>query len=107
MHDFIYNLGIIGLIIIFFYIVFWFDRRNKPSQFDLVRNQLQSITHPHLIVRGHGTYYIEFKDNYEHVYCYYHFNEYKKWLAHYKTCGDVNIISHGLTGYRNWEKWKV
>lgn len=55
MHDFIYNLGIIGLIIIFFYIVFWLDRRNKPSDYDLVRNHLQRVTHPNLTVKGFGS----------------------------------------------------
>lgn len=107
MHDFVYNLGIIGLIIIFFYIVFWLDRRNKPSDFDLVRNHLQRITHPNLIVRGHGKYFIEYKDNYDHIFHYYHLGEYRKWLAHYQDCKNINIINHGLSSNRAWDNWDI
>lgn len=105
MHDFLYNLGNIGLIVIFFYIVFWFDRRKKPSDFDLVRNHLQRITHPDLIVRGHGEFFIEYKDSRDHIFHYYHSREYREWLAYYRTCKDINIIQHGVSSYRAWEKW--
>ncbi|WP_336034696.1 hypothetical protein [Acinetobacter bereziniae] len=107
MHDLIHGIGIISIIIIIIYLVFWFDRRNKPSDFDLVRNHLQKITHPHLKVLGHGRYYIEYKDRNDHVFQYYHSGEYEKWLAHYKECEDINIIQHGLSSYRAWEKWGI
>ena len=29
---------------------------DEPSEYDLVRNHLQKVTHPHLTIRGHGDY---------------------------------------------------
>ncbi|RKG43798.1 MULTISPECIES: hypothetical protein [Acinetobacter] len=106
MHDFIYNLGIIGLIIIFFYIVFWLDRRNKPSDYDLVRNHLQRVTHPNLTVKGFGDYHIEYVIRDYHTFEYFKYcSQYEKNLEIMKKDSSIKILKHGLTGYRDWEKW--
>lgn len=105
MHDLIHGLGIISMIIIIIYLGLWFDRRSKPSEFDLIRNHLQRIKYPQLNVKGHGKYFIEYKIGNDHFYYYYHLNDYNKWLAHYKEVNDIKILSHGLSGNRTWEKW--
>ncbi|WP_291348606.1 MULTISPECIES: hypothetical protein [unclassified Acinetobacter] len=106
MHDFIYNLGIIGLIIIFFYIVFWLDRRNKPSDYDLVRNHLQRVTHLNLTVKGFGNYHIEYVIRGYHTFEYFKYcSQYEKNLEIMKKDSSIKILKHGLTGYRDWEKW--
>jgi len=107
MHDIIYGIGYLSIFAIFFYALHLYMEKDKPSDFELVRNRLQRITHPHLIVLGHGRYFIEYKDRYEHVFHYYNFSEYKEWLAHYKECEDINIIKHGLSSNRAWEKWDI
>ena len=33
---------------------------DEPSEYDLVRNHLQKVTHPQLTIRGHGDYHIEY-----------------------------------------------
>ena len=106
MHDFVYNLGIFGLIIIFFYIVFWLDRRNKPSEFDLVRNHLQRVTHPDLTVKGFGAYHIEYVLRGYQTFEYFKYcSQYERNLEKMKKDPSIKILKHGLTGYRDWEKW--
>lgn len=106
MHHFIYNLGIIGLIIIFFYIVFWLDRRNKPSELDLLRNHLQRVTHPNLTVKGFGNYHIEYVIRGHQTFEYFKFSsQYQQNLEIMKKDPSIKILNHGLTGYRDWEKW--
>ncbi len=56
---FIYSLGIIGLIIIFF--ISFFGLIAEISQVTLLtRNHLQRVTHPNLTVKGFGNYHIEY-----------------------------------------------
>lgn len=108
MHDFIYNLGIVGLIIIFFYLVFWFDRRNEPREFDLVRNHLQRITHPGLIVQGYGDYYIEYiMRGYQTFEYFKSSSQYEKSLEQLKKEPSIKILKHGLLPYKAWEKWDI
>ena len=107
MHDFLYNLGMISTTIIFFYIVFWLDRRNKPSDFHLVRNHLQSLTHPHLTVKGYGDYYIEYVIRGYQTFEYFKFlSQYEKNLEQIKKEPSIKILKHGLLPYRAWEKWE-
>ena len=108
MHGFFYGLGIISIIIIIFYIVFWFDHRNKPSEFDLVRNHLQRVTHPYLTVKGYGNYHIEYIYNNEHIVEYFKYMSlYVKELEVMKQDTSIKIIKHGLASTREWEKWKI
>lgn len=84
---------------------------DEPSEYDLVRNHLQKVTHPHLTIRGHGDYHIEYIERHPkedvHIFQYYKYaSQYEKWLAHYKEC-NVEIIKHGLTARRAWEKWGI
>lgn len=60
-------LGTISLIAVFYYLVQWYDNKNKSSDFDLVRNHLRRITHPNLVVQGHGRYFIEYQFKDRHV----------------------------------------
>ena len=106
MDDFIDNLGNFGLIIIFFYIVFWLDRRNKPSEFYLVRNHLQRVTHPNLTVKGFGDYHIEYVIRGYPTFEYFKYcSQYERNLEIMKKDPSIKILKHGLTGYRDWEKW--
>ena len=106
MDDFIDNLGNFGLIIIFFYIIFWLDRRNKPSEFDLVRNHLQRVTHPNLTVKGFGDYHIEYVIRGYPTFEYFKYcSQYERNLEIMKKDPSIKILKHGLTGYRDWEKW--
>lgn len=107
MHDFIYGLGIISITIIVLYIGFWLDRRNKPSDFDLVRNHLQSITHPDLTVKGFGNYYIEYVIRGYQTFEYFKFSsQYKENLKIMKNDPSIKILKHGLSASKAWEKWK-
>jgi hypothetical protein len=106
MHDFLYNLGLISITITIYYIVVWLDRRNKPSNFDLVRNHLQRITHPNLIVQGHGNYYIEYVMRGYQTFEYFKFSsQYEKSLEQMKKEPSIKILKHGLLPYKAWEKW--
>lgn len=108
MHDFLCNLGVLSTVIIIFYIVFWFDRRNKPSDFDLVRNHLQKVTHPYLTVKGYGNYHIEYIYNNEHIVEYFKYMSlYVKELEMMKQDTSIKIIKHGLSSNRAWEKWDI
>ncbi len=108
MHDLLYNLGLISLTITIFYIIFWFDRRKKPSDFHLVRNHLQSITHPHLIIRGHGDFYIEYLYNDEQFFEYFNdASSYRKNLEEMNKDTAVKIINHGLIANNAWKKWGI
>lgn len=106
MHEFVYNLGILSLTITFFYIVFWFDRRSKPSEFHLIRNHLQRISHPHLTVSGYGNYFIEYKRDNLHFFEYFNsLNTYRKNLEDMQKYNSIKFINHGVVGYKAWEKW--
>ena len=106
MHNLLYSLGLISLTITVFYIIFWFDRRNKPSDFDLVRNHLQRITHPNLIVQGHGDYYIEYIIRGRQTFQYFKSSsQYEKNLEEMKKESSIKILNHGLSSYNAWEKW--
>jgi hypothetical protein len=108
MHDFLYNLGLISITIIIFYIVFWFDRRNKPTDFDLIRNHLQRITHPHLTVKGFGKYHIEYVKGKSQIIEYFNnMSKCAKELETLKKDSKVKIIDHGLVPHNQWEKWKI
>lgn len=106
MHNFLYNLGLISLTITVFYIIFWFDRRNKPTEYDLLRNHFQMMTHPHLTVRGHGKYYIEFIQQNKQYFDYFkNMNLYKQQLELLQQDKTIKIINHGLSSNNAWEKW--
>lgn len=106
MQELLYNLGLISLTVTFFYLVFWFDRRNKPSDFHLVRNRLQQITHPHLIIKGHGDYYLEYiLDDQQIVEYFVSISDYRKNLEYMKQSSYTKILDHGVLPYRVWEKW--
>ena len=106
MHEVFYNLGLISLTVTVFYIIFWFDRRNKPSDFHMVRNHLQSITHRHLTVKGHGDYYIEYTENDKQVFEYFkNISLYRKNLEEMKETSSIKILDHGLISNKAWEKW--
>nr|WP_314136853.1 hypothetical protein [Acinetobacter lwoffii] len=106
MQELLYNLGLISLTVTFFYLVFWFDRRNKPSDFHLVRNRLQQITHPHLIIKGHGDYYLEYiLDDQQIVEYFVSISDYRKNLEYMKQSPSTKILDHGVLPYRAWEKW--
>lgn len=106
MQELLYNLGLLSLTITFFYFVFWLDRRNKPSDFHLVRNHLQKVTHPHLIIKGHGDYYLEYILNNKQIVEYFKSpNEYQKNLENIKQNSSIKILNHGLLSNQAWKKW--
>lgn len=108
MHNFLYYLGLLSLTITIFYIVFWFDRRNKPSDFHLVRNHLQQITHPNLTIRGHGDYYLEYILNNKQIVEYFKSaGLYQKNLEEIKKETSVKILNHGRLPHKAWEKWEI
>lgn len=81
---------------------------DKPSELHLVRNQLQRITHPHLTVKGHGDYYIEYMHKNQHIFEYLkHMGLYKKNLEELGKDTSIKILNHGLLPYKAWEKWGV
>ncbi|TEU23383.1 hypothetical protein [Alkanindiges illinoisensis] len=106
MHELLYNLGLISLTATAFYIIFWFDRRNTPRDFHLVRNHLQRITHPHLTIKGHGDYYIDYIDGDRQVLEYFKYMSlYRKNLEEMKKTSSIKILDHGLISNKAWEKW--
>lgn len=106
MHNLLYDLGLISLTITIFYIIFWFDRRNKPTEYDLLRNHFQMMTHPNLIVRGHGKYYIEFTNHNKQFFDYFKtMNSYKQQLELLQRDNAIKIIKHGLSSNHAWENW--
>ena len=108
MYEILDILEKISLLIVIFYIVFWFNRRDTPTDFHKVRNHLQSITHPNLRVRGHGSYFIEFIEYDQHFYDYFRtMSLYKETLDSLKEDRSVRIINHGLSSQRAWEEWKL
>ena len=96
MHDFLCNLGVLSTLIVIFYIVFWFDRRNQPSNFDLVRNQLQRVTHPYLTVKGYGNYHIEYVIRGHQTFEYFKFSsQYQQNLEIMKKDPSIKILNDG------------
>ena len=81
---------------------------DEPSEFHLLRNHLQRITHPHLTVKGHGDYYIEYIYKNKQIFEYFKYMSlYKKNLEEMKNDPLVNILHHGLLPYKAWEKWDI
>lgn len=108
MYEILDILEKISLLIVILYIVFWFNRRDAPTDFHKVRNHLQSITHPHLRVRGHGSYFIEFIENDQHFYDYFRtMGLYKEKFDSLKEDSSIKIIKHGLSSQSAWEKWEI
>lgn len=81
---------------------------DEPSEFHLLRNHLQKVTHPHLTIYGHGDYYIEYKENNNHVIHYFKYcSQYEQQLAQMQKESVDKIIKHGLLPYKAWKNWKI
>lgn len=81
---------------------------DEPSEFHLLRNHLQRVTHPNLIVQGHGNYYIEYVVSGYQTFQYFKFSsQYEKNLMQMRQDTSFKIIKHGLLPYKAWEKWDI
>lgn len=85
---------------------------DEPSEFHLVRNHLQKVTHPHLTIYGHGDYYIEYIQKYTkkeiHNFRYFkYYNQYEKYLQQLKETSHIEVIDHGKLRYKEWLNWVV
>lgn len=79
---------------------------DKPSEYHLVRNHLQKITHPHLIIRGHGDFYIEFTDEARQIVQYYKYRFlYDRELEILKKDKYLKVIRYGCIPYNQWKNW--
>lgn len=101
------ELFIYGLIILGFYIAYKIEHRNKPSEYHLLRNHLQSITHPNLNIIGFGDFYVSYI--YNGISTVEYFNSstpQRRRLEEINNEDCFSDISHGVMGSRAWRKWK-
>lgn len=81
---------------------------DEPSEFHLIRNHLQRLTHTNLIVQGHGDYYIEYIFRSNQTFQYFKFSsQYEKNLIEMKQDTSIKILNHGLLPHKAWEKWGI
>lgn len=80
---------------------------DEPSEFHLLRNHLQKVTHPHLTIYGHGDYYIEYKERGRQIFQYFKFsNQYEEYLLQMRKDSSSEILKHGKLPYKAWQKWE-
>ena len=101
------QLLIFGAVILICYIAYKKETQKKPSEFYLLRNHLQKITHPSLNIKGFGNFYICYEEGGQSTVEYFNSaGAQRRRIEEIKSISNISNLRVGYMLYKEWKNWK-